>query len=169
MRTSVTVAVGGIAVCLVASAPGPSNAVPALDASYAGSFPGGAPGLTYALNSGNPVLVQTFIAQASGRLSSYGIYVVPAASGKSGSLTVATTTTGAAGDLAGNNLLVQRQTSIATLTTPGLYDFDAGASGVDTAATGAPAPDPRQVLEPATTAVLSASLLGSTLFHRKKA
>ena len=62
------VVVGGIAVCLAALTPNSSNAAPVLDALYAGSTPGGALQLTFALNSGNPILAQTF-------------YVVPAASG----------------------------------------------------------------------------------------
>lgn len=134
MKTSVAVAAGGLAVCLGVFAPNPSAAAPVLDAFYAGGASAGAPRSTFALNAGNPVLAQTFTAQASGRLSSYGIYVVPTASGTSGSLTVAVTTTGGAGDLVGSSLLVQRQIGTAALAAPGFYDFDVSASGVDVAA-----------------------------------
>ena len=134
MKTSATVAAASIAAFLGAFASNPSNAAPVLDAFYAGGTSAGAPRFTFALNAGNPVLAQTFTAQASGRLSSYSVYVVPAASGTSGALTVAITTTSSAGDLAGSSLLVQRQISTEALAGPGFYDFDVSASGVDVAA-----------------------------------
>ena len=134
VKTSVVVAFGSIVACLGAFGSSPSVAAPVLDAFYAGSPSGGAPRLTFALNASNPILAQTFTAQASGRLTSYGIYVVPAASGTSGSLTVGLVTTGSAGDLVGGNLLVQRQIGTAAFATPSFYDFDVSASGVDVAA-----------------------------------